>query len=198
VEEGDPDVVVYTGNESVAVAFEENGEQDGYYPVYAASAIFSWDSGALRSDLDEEDDDNHELAEYAAYAYSGNMVRVFWLPDRAFPVNAPQRKSIYGEGEPPLGIIVAEFHLSLSPNLGLVTSSRRGVTIEYEVLESATTKDDDSSSSSASSERYVQYAGIAKILRIKVDFSVLVRAHAQKLRDESCLGSTAVHSRRVL
>lgn len=181
---------------------EVTGIEGGYYPVNTEAATFDWDSGTLLRDLDEDDDEDHDNADWAEYAYSGHLMRVFWHPSQADPVRPPERRDFYGQAKPSLGVRIAEFYLFRRPNCGNVTESQQGVTINYEVLESNASqteeeveaseeenKDSDEEGNGAGGtfgqmRRYIQYSGKIKLDRVKVDFGILVRAHACKVKGE--------------
>jgi len=200
---------------------EEAEIEDGWYhPVNTEDATFDWDSGELFRDPEEYQDD-HDDTDWAEYAYSGQLMRVFWHPSPEDPICPPGRNDFYAEIKPSLGVRIAEFYLRRPPNCGNVTQSQKGITISYEVLESNTSETEeevdeeeeeeeeiwvgsiDEEGSSAGSiirrtRRYIKYSGKIALGRVKVDFGVLVRAHACKVNGELCHKYTNILKERPL
>ena len=92
------------------------------------------------------------------------------------------------------------------PDIGIVTKSHHGVTIRFEVLESNTSETEEVDDEEEVSEyetdeeaeygqrrvvkivekmgHYIQYSGKIKLVDVKVDFSVIVRLHADEVKRE--------------
>jgi len=188
-------------------SLEEAEIEDGWYhPVNTEDATFDWDSGELLRDAEEYQDD-HDNAEWAEYAYSGQLMRVFWHPSPEDRICPPGRTDCYAEIKPSLGVRIGEFYLQRPPNCGNVTQSQKGITISYEVLESNTSETEEEEEEEEEEEmwvgnideegisagsnirrtrRYIKYSGKIALGRVKVDFGVLVRAHACKVNGELC------------
>mmetsp|Transcript_39858 Transcript_39858/g.72938 ORF Transcript_39858/g.72938 Transcript_39858/m.72938 type:complete len:506 (-) Transcript_39858:76-1593(-) len=202
---GHSDIKQYSKKEDVSLLYqppEEAGIEGGYYPVNTEAATFDWESGTLLRDLEEDEDEDHDSADWAEYAYHGQLMRVFWHPSQADPVHPPERRDFNGQAKPSLGVIIAEFNLRRRPDCGNVTKSQKGVTINYEVLESNASqteeeedapeeenKDSDEEGNGAGSplgqtRRYIEYSGKIKLNWVKVDFGILVRAHACEVKGE--------------
>ena len=195
--EGPEYVARYTEKETVELVYQEPAETTGgrgYHPTNAEAATFDWDSGQLLRDLDEDED--QEQSDRAEYAYTGQMLRLYWHPNLNDPVEAPEHHDYYMQTKPSLGFKIAEFSF-LRPNVGIITKSTRGgVTITYDVLEANTTASEEveepSDNESADSgdevvegrQRSIRYSGKVKLGKVKVDFGVVVRCHARKVKQE--------------
>lgn len=146
-----------------------------------------------------EEDEDREQADCAEYAYRGQMLRVYWHPSHADPVQAPKHTDFYGQTLPSLGVRIAEFSLIQSDRGNQFESNKGGVTIDYEVLESNAVKtedaeeeeevsdyedDDEAEDSLEHTKKYIQYSGKVKLIKMNVDFGVLVRAQARKVMGE--------------
>lgn len=193
---GDPSSIEYTKRDKVKYAFQEE-PVGGHYPVNAEAATFSWDSGELLRDLDHDEDDGHDQRDWAEYAYNGNLLRVYWHPKDADDVNITERTpSIYGGVKPSLGLLVAEFYISGHQKQGVATKSQRGISVEYEVLESNAIKteevdeedgeesEDSSRGGTSNRRRYIKYTGTVKLMKVKADYGNLVRAQARKIKSK--------------
>lgn len=209
---GEPtDMIHYNKKEKVALAFRESGDAGaGHYPIDNTMSTYDWDSGWLNDDIDEEEDreKGYNDAHNANYAYRGQAIRVYWHPNQVDPVKAKERGvSLYGGAKPPLGICVASFRLYGNPrNTGNEAKKKRGVAIEYEVIECDTSKEEgvdelEEISDVESDEEaedglrrvvktiehkyhLIKYSGKVRIIKIQVDFSVLVREHAARVQRE--------------
>ena len=130
------------------------------------------------------------------------MLRVYWHPSQADPVRAPIHTDFYGQTLPSLGVRIAVFSLIQSDRGNQFESNKGAVTIDYEVLESNAVKTEDAEEEEEVSDyedkdeadndeaedhhtkKFIQYNGKVKLIKVKVDFGILVRAHARKVMGE--------------
>ena len=205
------DMIHYKKKEKIELAFREDEEAGaGHYPIDDTLSTYDWDSGWLNNNIDEEEDaeEGYNNADDANYAYRGQAMRVYWHPSQVDPVKAKERGvSFYGESKPPLGILIAFFRLYRNPsNTGNVAKKQGDVAIDYEVVECDISKrervDEVEEISDVESDeeaddglrrvvttiehKYhsIKYSGKVRIMKIQVDFSVLVREHAEKVHRE--------------
>lgn len=157
-------------------------------PTDPEKAEFKWSSPYLYVDVDEDDRGYKTDVDH----YIGQVLRVYWRPDPVDGVQEKQRTDMYDTILPSLGIGVYRFYLGEAPKTGLNTVTRSGVTIEFEVLESSEQRerdedevqerDEDQVASEDDSVMYrTSYSGRARIIKLKVDFGVLVQQHALQL-----------------
>jgi hypothetical protein len=149
-----------------------------FVPSDMESAEFKWDSGYLYDNADE--DDSYKKP---PESYCGQKLRVFWRPETVDGVEEKPRldTDMHDRPLPSLGVEIAKFEIGDAPKTGLnVRTSRTGVTVEFEVLESLEETgmglDEDEPE-----EECTCYSGRARIVKLKVDFGALVRQHALQL-----------------
>ena len=67
-----------------------------------------------------------------------------------------------------------------------MTKSEDGVRIQYEVVESNTTKTEevDEEESVSGSTRLIKYSGTVKLLHVNVDYGTIFKKHARKIKGE--------------
>ena len=193
--DGEPtEVFRYDKKDRVKLRYQEREESGaGFYPIDLGTSTFSWNSGDLDLDIDEFDDEDHDKADYAEYAYRGQVMRVYWHPSKADPIQAPCRIA-YGPLKPSIGILLASFHLYSNPNsVGSRLKSQGDIVIGYEVLECDTVKfetledreyDADNEVEIEIKSNWVKYSGTVRISKVGLDFGVLVRKHALNIRNE--------------
>mmetsp|Transcript_28218 Transcript_28218/g.40894 ORF Transcript_28218/g.40894 Transcript_28218/m.40894 type:complete len:485 (-) Transcript_28218:114-1568(-) len=166
-------VVAYEKRAKIDFVFreaEDSSPGGAYYPVDTTASTFTWKSGKLRLDCDEDD------------AYSGQLMRAYWHPSQVDPVDAPARLSMYGQAKPTLGILLGEFHVKKHPDLARTTRVREnGVTLEYKVFKS-TAEEEAVEGEEGESERLVEYEGEIETRKMKVDFGFLVGQHAKEIK----------------
>jgi hypothetical protein len=200
-------VTEYTKLENISMSFQPSEiGGGGYEPTNVNTATFSWDSGKLDRYAEDEHDRDEDDASYSEYAYRGAKLRVYFQPKDTDPIKSPLRSGgMFGEQQPSLGFH-AQFSLPRQSNIGIVSKSQRGVTINYEVLESNTSETEEVVEEEEVSEyetdeeaedgvrrvvkivermgNFIQYSGRIKVIDVKVDFSVLVRLHASEVMRE--------------
>ncbi|KAL3774868.1 hypothetical protein ACHAWO_001183 [Cyclotella atomus] len=203
---GEPtDVCEYTKRARVELSYHEDGENGAdHYPIDDATSTFSWNSGSLSLDAEQEDEENRSSS--ADYAYRGQLLLVYWHPSQADPIKGKERVSMYGEGKPSLGILVASFYLHTnSENTGLVSRSQNGITIDYEVLECNTSKTEEAQvakeedgSDEEDVEHFIEYSGKIRIAKISVDFGLFVRKHAAEIKKRLAFEHSRILNERPL
>ena len=204
--EGATGVVSFTKKEKVELEYHEGV----YIPTDTDVATFSWDSGELE-EADEYDEEEEYGCENYTYAYRGQGMRVYWHPSDVDPVKSPARVGMWGEELEPLGILVGEIRIGDNPSLGNKSRSiGRHASIEYEVLQSNETvreeekstgpgdDSDDDDNSRRKGTRYIRYRGTVKITQLKIDYSLLVRKHAQCLVEDLQWKHTNIEMERPL
>lgn len=204
--EGFDCVVQYSKKEKISLDFQPSETGDGEYePTNVDAASFSWDSGKLDRYSDDEHTRDYDDSDYSEYAYWGNKFRVYWKPKDSDLVKSPERSTdFYGGQKPSIGFKIAEFSLHRQPDIGIVTQTTiGGVIITFEVLESNTSETEEVEEEEEISEyetdeeaedgvrrvvrivenmgNYIQFTGRIKLIRVKVDFSVIVRLHARQV-----------------
>jgi len=211
----------YVKRDTVALAFHESSDagKGGYQPVNTAdAATFAWDSGKLDCNANED-------AYEAEAAYCGQMLRIYFHPSHADPIQAPSRENMYGEAKPSLGFLVAQFNLH-QPSKGScvnVSNLHGSVGIRYEVMECNTLETEDveeeeeevveyetdeeaedgyyhpvATKGVECRKKHIQFSGSIKILEVQIDFGVLVRLHARKVASELQLKISTILQERPL
>lgn len=149
-----------------------------FVPFDMVGAEFKWDSGYLYDNPDE--DDSYKKP---PESYCGQKLRVFWRPETVDGVEEKPRldTDMHDRPLPSLGVEIAKFEIGDAPKTGVnVRTSRTGVTVEFEVLESLEETgmglDEDEPE-----EECTCYSGRARIVKLKVDFGALVQQHALQL-----------------
>ena len=192
----------YTKKDIVTLDFREGGEGPGYYPIDTSKSVFSWDSGKLLRDADEDDSDS-DIDGYADYAYNGQMMRVYWHPKKEDPIKAPPRMCAFpwGRPKPPLGIRLGAIYVKNKATIGRVVGKGRGIILEYDVLESSDEESpvddnfseeedgggndmEDGENKEKGEKRtwMIRHQGKITIVKAQIDFGILVRKHARAIK----------------
>jgi hypothetical protein len=193
----------YTRKDIVTLDFRDGDEGPGYYPIDTSKSGFSWDSGELFRDADEDDYDNdYDYDDSADYAYNGQMMRVYWHPKKDDPIKSPTRMSasLWGRPKPPLGVRLCAIRVKTKPTIGRVVGKGRGIILEYDVLESSAEEiqvdnssgeeddDDDDLDHNENKEKgekktwMIRHQGKIRIVKARVDYGILVRKHAREIK----------------
>lgn len=210
--EEDANIVEYTKQEKILLGFQpsETGG-GGYEPTNTDTAIFSWDTGKLgKTPYDDDYQIDYDEGHSEYDAYNGQMLRMYWHPKDSDPIKSPKRVDIdycgHQRQKLNIGILIAEFPLSSRYNAGTKTISHSGVTVSFDVLESNVSETEEVDEEEEISEyetdeeaedgvrrvvkivekveKYIQFSGRIKLIRVKVDVSVIVRLHASQVMRE--------------
>ncbi len=205
----DANIVEYTKREKILLDFQPSETGDGgYEPTNTDAATFSWDTGKLgRTPYDDDYQIDYDEGHSDYDAYHGQMLRVYWHPKDSDPIKSPKRVDIdycgHQTPKPNIGILIAEFPLSSRYNAGNKTISHSGVKVSFDVLESNVSETEEVDEEEEISEyetdeeaedgvrrvvkivekmaKYIQFSGRIRLIRLKIDFSVIVRLHASQV-----------------
>ena len=140
----------------IPLAFRRwTGTGAGVFAPKSNDALFHWESRRLWEETEE---------------YRGQQLKVFWLPAPEDGVVPRQRRNMYEDRLPDLGILVAKIRLGRVPETGTKTT-RSGVAVRYDVVEAYADGDESDEDS------HLAFRGRARVVEMALEFGTLV-AHA--------------------